>query len=80
MNIIEKIIDAGIASNIFQATHIANGLRLFELSTDEEKIARCRLYRDWRNAGEPSNVAYQHAIDGDPLMSFPGDFLHSESK
>lgn len=64
MTIIESMIADKIAQNVFQAAHIANGLKLAELKTDEERRARYLLYREWRNAGEPSKVAYQNAIDG----------------
>lgn len=80
MNIIDKLIADGIASNVFQATHIANGLKLTELRDDEgAQIARARLYRDWRNAGEPSKVAYERAIKGEvvPAPMF-AEVLHSE--
>jgi uncharacterized protein YhdP len=64
MNIVEKMIDDKIAQNPWQAAHIANGLKLAECKTDEERVKRYKLYRKWRNAGEPSKVAYQNAIDG----------------
>ena len=67
MNIIQKIQDEKIADNPFQAAHIANGLKLAELKSDEERMARVFLYRKWRNAGEPSKVAYQKAIDGEQV-------------
>lgn len=68
MNIIDQMITDKIAKNVFQATHIANGLKLAELKTDAEKIERYKLYRRWRDAGEPSTVAYQNAIDGKQLQ------------
>lgn len=81
MNIVEKLISDGIASNVFQATHIANGLKLFELSDEAEQLARARLYRDWRNAGEKSKVAYERAIRGDavPAPMFV-EALHTDDK
>jgi len=49
--------------------------------SDEARKARVRLYRDWRNAGEPSKVAFQHAINGDVIQSLPIDgALLSEAK
>lgn len=63
MNIIERMIDDKIATNRFQAANIANGLKLAGLD-ENEQIARYKLYREWRNAGEPSKVAYKNAIDG----------------
>lgn len=67
MNIIQKMIDDKIASNPFQASHIANGLKLYELKNDAEKIERYKLYRKWRDAGESSKVAYANAIAGKQL-------------
>jgi hypothetical protein len=78
--IIDRIISEGIASNVFQAGHIANGLHLAELHTDPDaQIKRARLYRDWRNAGESSKVAYLKAIAGEtvPPPMFE-EVLHSE--
>lgn len=68
MNIIDQMITDKIAKNVFQATHIANGLKLAELKTDDEKVARYKLYRRWRDAGEPSAVAYRNAIEGKQLQ------------
>lgn len=68
MNIIEQMITDKIARNVFQATHITNGLKLAELKTDADKIARYKLYRRWRDTGEPSSVAYQNAIEGKELQ------------
>lgn len=45
MNVIEQMIDDNIAQNPFQAAHIANGLKLAALDTDEKRIARYKLYR-----------------------------------
>ena len=80
MNIIEKLIEIGIASNPFQAAHIANGLQLAECKTDEERLTRAKLYRDWRNAGEPSKVAYLKAIAGDKVEALIPEVLHSEKE
>lgn len=79
MNIIEQIINDGIAKNPFQASHIANGLKLYQLKTDAERLSRCRLYRDWRNAGEKSVTAYTKAIAGEqPPAAMFADVLHSD--
>ena len=67
MNIIEKLIEDGIAKNVFQSANIANGLRLAELKTDDERIARSRLYRDHRNSGESSRTAFEKAIAGEAV-------------
>jgi hypothetical protein len=65
LSIQEHLIELGIAQNVFQATHIANGLKLYELKTVEEQVARARLYREWRWAGEKTKASYEHAIRGD---------------
>ena len=74
MNIIEKLIADGIAKNMFQSANIANGLRLAELKTDDERIARARLYRDHRNSGETSRTSFEKAIAGKgvPAPMFDG--------
>jgi hypothetical protein len=67
-NIIDLLIDEKIADNDFRASHIANGCRLMDLKTDEEKLERARLYRDWRNSGayHKSDTAscFAKAIEG----------------
>jgi hypothetical protein len=67
--ITEAIKAAGYATNDFQAAHIANGLRLYELPTEAEQLARVALYRRWRNKTDvkndiPSKQAYDLAIAG----------------
>jgi len=65
--IIDKLIEEGIAQNQFQASHIANGLKLYMLRTDEERIVRAKLYRDWRNskAFNDTKSCYEMAIKGE---------------
>jgi hypothetical protein len=83
-NIIELIINDKIADNIFRATHIANGLELIKLKTDEEKLARARLYRDWRNSQifkkDDTKSCYEKAIKGEavPQKVLIPEALHSE--
>jgi hypothetical protein len=48
MNIIEWIVENKIAQNTFQASAIANGLKLVDLKDIEEQKARVMLYRKWR--------------------------------
>lgn len=80
-NIMDWMITEKIAKNDFNAAAIVNGLELHKLPTDEARKARVKLYRDWRNAGEPSKVAFQHAINGDVIQSLPIDgALLSEAK
>ena len=69
MNPIEWMISEKIAKNGFNAAHIANGLRLYELKDDAAIKARCSLYRKWRNAGEAPAIAYQRAIEGKEVSS-----------
>jgi len=69
-NIIDVLIEEKIADNVFRASHIANGCRLFDLKTDVEKIARARLYRDWRNSGifgKQTQPCYNKAIAGEAV-------------
>lgn len=55
MNIIEWMVSEKIAQNEFAAAHIANGLKLISLPTDEERIARVKLYRKWRPKTDRKN-------------------------
>lgn len=73
-NIIQRMIDDKIAQNVFQATHIANGLRLALLRDETAQVKRYKLYRKWRDAGEPSKVAYENAIEGkEPMELIEGE-------
>ncbi len=69
MTIIDAIKSKGYATNDFQAAHIANGLRLYELETEAEQLARVALYRRWRSKTDKKNdipawQAFQLAIAG----------------
>ena len=81
MNIIDWMLTEKIARHWKQAQNIIAGLHLNELYilNDYDGItARARLYRDWRNAGEPSKVAYQKAIAGEPVPApMFEDVLHA---
>ena len=81
MNIIDWMLTEKIAGHWKQAQNIIAGLHLNELYilNDYDGIkARARLYRDWRNAGEPSKVAYQKAITGEPVPApMFEDVLHA---
>lgn len=68
LSIQEHMIELKLAKNVFQASHMATGLKLWELKTVEEQIERVKLYRLWRDAGEPSKVAYVNAIEGKQPM------------
>lgn len=67
-NIYDWMKENKLAKNDFNASAIVNGLRLWEVSDDEEKKKRVLLYRDWRNAGEKSAVAFEKAIKGEPVL------------
>ena len=58
-----------LAKNQFQASHLANGLKLFDLKTEDEKLARVRLYRRWRVRGENVQAAYDRAIKGEEPLA-----------
>jgi hypothetical protein len=78
--IIEMMIREKIASNQWQASHISEGLQLHLCHTREEQVKRCKLYRDWRNAGEDSATAYRRAKNGDPVpQSLFDGVLHSDT-
>lgn len=55
-----------LAKNSFNASAIWNGLELWKLPTDEARKERCKLYREWRWAGEKSAVAFENAKAGTP--------------
>jgi hypothetical protein len=65
MDIISALIHEGIAKNTFNAAAIANGLKFPELPDDESRLARARLYREWRHAGENVQAAFGRAIRGE---------------
>lgn len=67
--IMDWMLSEKIAKNDFNASAIVNGLKLWELDNDEDKKARVRLYRDWRNAGEKTKIAFEHAIRGDKILA-----------
>ena len=69
--IMDWMIEEKIAKNDFIAAAIVNGLELHKLDSDDAKKARVRLYRDWRNAGEKTKIAFEHAIKGDIIQALP---------
>lgn len=81
-NVIELLIKEKIADNNFRAMHIANGLNLAELKTDEEKLDRARLYRDWRNSkifpSKDTASCFAKAIKGEavPQLALIPEALH----
>ena len=64
MEITELIVQEGLAENGFAARHIAEGLHLAQLKTEEEMLERVRRYRILRKAGFKSKEAYRLAIQG----------------
>ena len=69
MDTISALIHEGIAKNTFNADAIAKGLHFEELPDDETRLARARLYRAWRRAGENTKAAFARAINGEPAPS-----------
>lgn len=66
INIIQWIVDEKLAANTFAATHLANGLKLAEVTHDpEEQKRRVMEYRKWRRAtkDKPSDC-YQYVLEG----------------
>lgn len=86
MTITDLLKANGIASNDFQASHIANGLKLWECETDEERLERARLYRDWRNSQyfkkSDTKSCYEKAIAGEKVPQQPllKEALHSNTE
>ena len=73
MNDIELIKSEKFADNDFRAAAIATGCKLWECKTDAEKIARVRLYRDWRVSkiyGKETKPCFEKACAGVPVPMF----------
>jgi hypothetical protein len=82
-NIVDLIIEEKIADNGFRAAAIANGCQLNTLKTDEERLARVRLYRDWRNSGiydKQTQPCFDKAIAGEavPVTPMFDEVMHSD--
>ena len=70
MNDIELIKSNKFADNDFRSSAIATGCKLWECKTDEEKIARVRLYRDWRTSkiyGKETKPCFEMACKGEAV-------------
>ncbi len=68
MNIVKFLVDEKIATCRPHAEKIIAKLLLWQLYNDGklgEIMTRARCYRDWRNAGENSDVAARRAIAGE---------------
>jgi len=69
-NIVQMLIDKKFADNAFRASAIVNGLKLWELKTEAEQLARVRLYRDWRVSkiyGSKTAPCFEAAIKGEAV-------------
>ena len=67
MNNVELIKVFKFADNDFRASAIATGCKLWELKTEGEKLARVRLYRDWRMSkiyGKETKPCFEMACKG----------------
>ena len=73
MNIVNELVTRKIAENVFHASHMLNVLHCGELKTDEERLARCELYKRWKQAGENKQEARRLAIKGEepPMLAMP---------
>lgn len=67
MTLVEQLIAEHIAKNEFHAANMLNVLKCAELKTDEERLARCRRYHAWKNAGENKPAARLRAIEGEEV-------------
>ena len=79
---IQAMIADGTAKNVFNASAIANLLRLWELTDQDAKRARWTLYRKFRFAGEGSKAAAVRARAGEdaPLELIPKEETTTESE
>lgn len=69
-NLVELLMTHKYADNSFRAAAIVNGLKLWELDTEAEQLARVRLYRDWRVSkiyGSKTAPCFEEAIKGTPV-------------
>jgi len=66
LDAISAMIHEGIAKNTFNAAAIANGLHFGDLPDDESRLARARIYRAWRRAGENVQAAFARTLRGEP--------------
>ncbi len=83
MNMTEWLLSEKIAHHWKHAQNIIVLLKLFDLYNekkfDEIKV-RAHLYRDWKNAGENTQVAADNAITGKPIPApLLEGVLHSEA-
>jgi hypothetical protein len=62
---IKELIELKVASNIYEAGYIVDGLFLTMISEKKNRAERALLYRAWRNAGENVKMAYLRTIKGE---------------
>jgi hypothetical protein len=67
MNIVEQLVSEKIADNSFHAANMLNVLKCVTLSTDGERIERCKLYKAWKQTGENKAEARRKAIAGEAV-------------
>lgn len=46
--LVERMVKQGVAQNVYHAAGLLNKLECGTLESDEERLARCRLYKDWQ--------------------------------
>jgi len=63
-DICEWMIKHHYAKNVFNAQAIFIGLRLDLVPRFWERVQRIVVYRQWRDAGERSKIAFQNVLDG----------------
>lgn len=63
-NIIDQLIEQKIAKNNFHAAGMLNVLQCADLPDDKARLAQCRLYHEWKAAGENKKEARANAIEG----------------
>lgn len=73
----ELLLTHKLSSSSFSAAHIVRGCQLVDMDTDEARLARARLYRDWRTAkvfGDKTAPCFAAAVRGEavPQETFLG--------
>ena len=68
--IVELLLTHKLSSSSFSAAHIVHGCQLLDMDTDEARLARARLYRDYRLSkiyGDKTAPCYEAAIKGEAV-------------
>ena len=81
MNIVERLVAEHIVENPFHASGMLNVLECMKLENDDQRVARCKLYVEWKkyldNSKEFTNKknakmqARKNAIAGEPVPELP---------